>query len=874
VLLVCVWVPRSAAAQEPPPVEGVPVVPPPPPFSAWFAQTRWDEALAVERAAGYDKLKIAEAIQAWDMYLNLYPSAGMANEAAWHAATLSARYPEVDKVIGVYERYLSDFPDGDYASDALWSLTYQYLRIPDWDATLARYDEFLKRFGQSPYGDEALNGLASRALTVKNRELALELYSQLLERYPTSDYCDDALSAIGGIYADAYEVDRAAETFFRLANEYPYSNLVESGLEQLIVMYYRTNPMAAVQLGQEFLARFPHSYYTKYVQLYMYYASLRLRVSVPGMRVERPDLYGESDEPDEYEEFRKAHDEAFHAAQAAYNRQSFGEAVRLYGEFLAAYPNSDKTDDALYWIGQAYDALETYATAGTRAKTPEQLGQVSADWQGVTKGFAEAVSAGQHPVRDAIGAYIVLSQSMPGSDFRDDALYLVGADFEKLEDWVSACNAYLTLISTYPVSSYANTAVTRLDALCPKLPLNSDRAGIMASIVRIYPHHNLADDYVYRLGVQAVMDGSLAQAASLFARYTADYPHRSLAPKALFWQARCEQLLGNGARARPLYAQLAGAFLQSGLADDGYTEYEYLRQGEDDTVVKAGLEALQRASAPGNPLIGYEAIARDHILLLVPSDKAMDARAYNLPDHLEQAYGRLTAFCGVSPAEGRRIEILVDAAAAALTPGEPIRVPVGFLGPPPAWRQWFEALALAFVNDPRLAPVTTALPGIGPGAARFAAVQLEDLLYRDLGEMNVGATALQAHLRDLNTTKNAAAAALSQHAQAKATADKIDTNIGLGMVWSFADRLAPVPGELIDWTPLAGLFPAAKAIPFEVAQQAQSLEQKSALATYWLNAGLGRDQTALLVSWGLPTAPEELARVKAAVEAAVKPPPP
>ena len=54
----------------------------PPLFSRWFPQTRWDEAYAVERSAGYDKLKLGEAIEAWRMFLNLYPDAGMANEAA------------------------------------------------------------------------------------------------------------------------------------------------------------------------------------------------------------------------------------------------------------------------------------------------------------------------------------------------------------------------------------------------------------------------------------------------------------------------------------------------------------------------------------------------------------------------------------------------------------------------------------------------------------------------------------------------------------------------------------------------------------------------------------------------------------------------
>jgi len=860
---------QSAPATDPRADEAIAA---PPAFSRWFSQTCWDEAYAVERAAGYDKLKVAEAIEAWKMYLTLYPQAGMANEAAWHITSLTPRYNDTPKTIAAYESYIRDFPDGDYAPDALWNLTYQYVRIPDWDAVLAKYDEFLRRYPKSSYGDVALNGLASRANTLENYDLALNLYNQLLERYPTSDYCDDAVSAIGNIYVDLVKPDEATRAFLHLANEYPYSSLVESGIEQLIVLYYQTgDPMAAVEMGRKFLEAFPHSYYTKYVRMYMYYAVRRARVAIPGFDLEMPNLYND-DELDEYDLFRKEHDAAYEAAASAAKMQNYAEAVRLYDEFLAEYPNSDKTDDALYAIGQAFDSLETYAVAAGKAKTPEQLGQVAADWQSVTGGFEQAVAGGDHPVRSAIEAYIVLSQSMPGSNYRDDALYLVGADYEKLEDWVSACKAYLDLITIYPVSAYANSAVSRLDALYPKLPLNGDRAAVMATVMNAYPQHSLADDYLYKLAVQALLDGNVSGARDLFARYTADYPNRSQAADALFWQGRCEQLLGNPLRAQRLYAQLAASFLQSGLADDGYVEYGYIRRGEDARVVQAGVEALNRAAqVVGKPLVGYDAIARDHILLMAPSDKVIDVRAYNLPDHLEEAYGRLAQFMGGAPADGARIEIVIDDSVNSLTPGNPIRIPPRLLGPPPAWRHWFEAVALAFVNDPAIAPVTNAIPGLAPGAARFASVQLEDMLFADLGEMNVGATNLSNHLRDLNATKDAATAALKQHVQNKGTADKIDVSIGLGMMWDASVRLAAVPGELIDWTPLTTLFPAARKVPPEVAKQAESLEQKAALAAYWINTGLGQDQTAVLKSWGFPLTPEELAKVKAAVEAAAPP---
>ncbi len=861
-----------AGAQEPPlpgnETAALSAIPQPPDFSRWYAQNRWDEAQAVENAAGYDRLKVADAIEAWKMFLSLYPQAGMANEAAWHIVQLTTRYGDLPKTIEAYEGYIKDFPDGDYASDALWNLTYQYMTIPDWDSVYRKYDEFLKRFPSAPYGDIALNGLASDAQTKKKYDLAVSLYKQLLQRYPSSDYCDDAWYAIGSMYAAAKDVDNATRAYFTLANQYPYSNLVEPGINSLVTLYYQYgDPMQAVRLGQKFLAAFPNSTYTRYVRMYMYYALSRAQISIPGLDLKLPDLNDPND-PSEvlYQRCKQAFDNASTAAKL----NNYGEAVRLYQQFLTEFPSSDKVDDALYGIASAFDSMQKYRKAAEGAKTPEQLGQVEGDWTQVVSGLT---AEGAGPVDSAIEAYLVLARSMPGSDLRDEALYNVAQDFEKVEDWVSAIKAYLDLIATFPVSSYAVPAVSRLNALYPKLPLPADRSVVMNAIITTYPYHSLADDYVYKLGVEALLAGNVAVARDMFARYTKDYPRRSSAADAAFWQARCEQLLGAGPRASGLYAEVASRFLQSGLGDDAYTEYQYQRGGKSQEILASDVAALQRAStAVGKPLLGYEAITRDHVLIVVPSDRAIEVRAYNIADRLSQAYAVLEQFTGGHPGQGERIEILVDPSVTVFTPGAPARIPLAAVGPPPAWRQWYEAVAGPFMSDPAVAPVTAALPGIAQGLARFAALQLEEMLYADMGEMSIGATAVQNHLRDLNQAKSAALQALNAHVAAKATADKIDATVALGMVWTLADRSARVPGEIIDWSTLRPLVPAARRIPQAVAQTAQSLEQKAALTAYWVNAGLGQDQTALLKSWGWPITAEELAKVKAAAEGAPKTP--
>ncbi len=853
----------AGGTQEPPPVEPVPIAPPPA-FTRWSAQTRWDEAQAVEWAAGYDKLKVAEAIEAWKMFLNLYPRAGMANEAAWHITTLTTRYGQLPRTIGAYEQYVQEFPDGDYAESALWNVTYQYMGVPDWETVYDTYDEFLKRFPASPYGDVALNGLASNARTKQRYELANKLYRELLQRYPTSDYCDDAWYGLGGVASACYRVEEAEQAFLTLAQQYPHSDLVESGLMQLVLLYYSTREsLKAIELGGEFLTTFPHSPYASTVQTYMYYASQSVLRARPDLAIDLP----QPENPNEPTVvLPRERTEAYERATRAANLLELAEAVRLYQEFIDNYPTASQVDDALYGIGNAYAKLETYVAAAKKAKTPEQLGQVEADWRWVTEGPAAAQVVTGKPVDSAVDAYLRLTLTMDGSDLRDDALYKTGVAYEGAEDWVSAVRAYLALIELFPVSAYAPTAVSRLNALLANLKQDEDKATVRRAIGRAYPHHDLADDYVYELGIEALEEGDVNAARDLFGRYSQEYPSRSKAAEALFWQARCEQLLGNGVRARGLYAELATRFTQSGLADDAYAEYQQIAGDEAQAVLDVAQKALTKASAVvGEPLIGYDAITRDHVMILVPSDRAIDLRAYNVVDRLEQAYGLLAQACGYAPRAGARVVMVVDAKAGGPTPGDPSRMPVSMVTTPPPWRQWFEVVTAAFLTDPATVPVANAIPGIGQGAARYAAVQLEEFVFADLGETQVGTAALQAHLGDLNRTKGAAVGGLAAHAQAKATADKIDATIGLGIVWSLADALAGTPGEIINWTPILPLFQGASAIPAEVAAQAETLEQKSALVAHWVNTSLGQDFTATLRAWGLPITAEELQKVQAAM---------
>ncbi|HJN13878.1 MAG TPA: tetratricopeptide repeat protein [Armatimonadota bacterium] len=854
----------AGLSQDAPPAADPPQVTPPPPFTKWAAQTRWDEAQTLEYSAGYDKLKVADSIAAWQMFLDLYPRAGMANEAAWHITTLTTRLGQLPKTIAAYEGYAASFPDGDYAEDALWNVTYQYMGVPDWETVYDTYDRFLQRFPASPYGDVALNGLASNAQTKKRYDLAIELYQELLKRYPTSDYCDNAWSGLGAASSARYDTESTAEAYMTLAQQYPRSDLVESGLMSLVLTLYSEEPLQCIELGRDYMDTYPHSPYASTVQMYMYYASMSLRTAMPGLNIERPDPY---DPNDPTVILSRGRTEAYDRARRAANLLELSDAIALYEGFMRDYPTASQVDDCLYGIGDAYAKLETYVSAAKKAKTPKQFSQVESDWRWVTDGAA-GVAHGE-AAGSAVDAYLQLVRAMPGSDLRDDALYKTGVAYESAEDWVSAIQAYIALIRVFPVSAHARTAVGRLEALKSKLKQPEDIDTVMRAVVQAYPHYSQSDDYVYELGIGALKKGDVSAARDLFARYVATYPNRSKAASALFWNARCAQLLGRSREAWTLYAQLANAFVQSGLADDGYVECQHLADGSAEAVMQAAQEALNLAArAMGEPVVGYDAIMREHITILAPSDKAIDIRAYNLVDRLEMAYGLMAEAAGGAPRGGQRIVIAVDPKVAAPTQGDPARIPPTMVATPPPWRQWFELVAGAFTHDPQLNPVATAMPAFADGLARFAGVQLEEMVFTELGDITVGPAAMAAHLGDLNRIKNTGAAALGAHVAAKGAADQISADIAMAMIWHLSTAISGDADTIINWSPVLPLLSGGKAIPAAAVTQAETLEQKAALTAHWINSSLGADYTATLRAWGMPLTPEEMAAVQAAVDAA------
>ena len=137
------------------------------------------------------------------------------------------------------------------------------------------------------------------------------------------------------------------------------------------------------------------------------------------------------------------------------DRQSAGplEAIRLYDELLAKYPQYPFRDQVLYQKARAYDELGQPEAA---LKVMEQLARESPRSR-----FADEVQfrRAEHffvarKYRDAESAYTTIAQSGPGSEYYEPALYKLGWTLYKQQLYPEALGRYFEFLDYKVRSGY------------------------------------------------------------------------------------------------------------------------------------------------------------------------------------------------------------------------------------------------------------------------------------------------------------------------------------------------------------------------------------------------------------------------------------
>jgi len=114
-------------------------------------------------------------------------------------------------------------------------------------------------------------------------------------------------------------------------------------------------------------------------------------------------------------------------AYALLNARRYPDAARAFGQFVTAYPESDYTDNARYWLGETWLVM------------------------------------GEH--KNAMDAFVELVKMHPDSDKLPGARLKIGYIHYENQDWAAARKELNALIIDYPDTTVAREANTRLQRM-------------------------------------------------------------------------------------------------------------------------------------------------------------------------------------------------------------------------------------------------------------------------------------------------------------------------------------------------------------------------------------------------------------------------
>lgn len=185
--------------------------------------------------------------------------------------------------------------------------------------------------------------------------IALE---DLISKHKTSEFADDALFQLGLTYQDIKQASKATDAFKRLVAEYPNSDMVNNALLRLGLVAYNTgNLQTAINYYKQVFSHQPSkdeadAALAALREIYIkdlgdpegYNAFLE---TIPGYKLDN----SQKDE------------NAFAAAEAAYEKGNYERAITDYTEYIRKYSNGVNILVAYYHRGESYAVLKQYDKA-------------------------------------------------------------------------------------------------------------------------------------------------------------------------------------------------------------------------------------------------------------------------------------------------------------------------------------------------------------------------------------------------------------------------------------------------------------------------------------------------------------------------------
>ncbi len=828
---------------------------------------------------------IARALKANAAFLTLYPYSDYADDTLMHNARVNSVQRHFRGEIEAYAALVARYPDSDLADDACWGLAMMHSRDkarPEATQALLR---LVRNYPNSTWADDAYALLAKEYKDLDNEAGALEALNLLATKYPASDYCPKAIFAVGKKYESMGNYAAAIRTYRELQRRYPYSDMADDA-QFAIGNCYRAaeDDVAALEAYEFIIHQLPGSGMTKPAMREA--NTIYKRLSGRGRRGATADRYNMN--------MRcpcKIAMDLFDKAAHHQRYRMYKSAVELYTQFINRFPGNDNFDDAIYNIGICYLELNMLFAEINQARGPDDLFRLKVEWEDALGSRAKMPAKGHlSAVEDAAGAFEFVAYRLPGSPWRDDALYQLARSYEDSGRRAEEAMMYQQLLLSFPGSQHEMEALVRLMRYygdpknfpgCVKLygrlakaypsvfPLNlADSPSDFKLLMKLYRRHtdfaweeynhhhipyrltlsDLQQDADFYIAALQMKRGQYRSAIKML-KNLARRPTCDFAASAQFLIARAYEKRGDTKNARTYYNKILQQHPLSGLADDAQMCLGALGNSEDFGPI------FERIAAKFGPLPGdMDVWASDELVVVAPWTATAKMRAYNLPNIWRQARADLGAWTGHEPQE-RQIIYLAESGGRTQA-GNPIRLCACQIGDPPRWSLGFRELAENAMLGGGARSIAQFQPAITRGLSDFAAASLQLALVSETRDAVGSAVAVVLPNQEVLDARKRALEALQEYVRNTPDVKKLTPQVVCGMLYSLLDQQGLAKDSLADWQPYAKLFRT-----WDEAGGAKSPEQSASLFVEGINKAFGTDLTQQMKEWGFPVAATTMTRL-------------
>ncbi len=239
----------------------------------------------------------------------------------------------------------------------------------------------------------------------------------------------------------------------------------------------------------------------------------------------------------------------FRQGRLYYDRQIFDPAVRLFGQLLERFPESEYANPAGELILDSFNRAQDYANIETWARRLKSAPAFSSEesqrrldtliLQSMFKVGEQLAERGEHA--EAADAYLRAALEFPDDERARQAYYNAGLERQRAGDLAGADEAYTGLIERYPGTTEGALGAWAGAQMYESIAQFSDAARFYELYGRRFPQGEKAHEATYNAVLLRVTAGDNDEAIAIGRYYLEHHPRREHADDVYFFIGRAQE---------------------------------------------------------------------------------------------------------------------------------------------------------------------------------------------------------------------------------------------------------------------------------------------------------------------------------------------